>query len=428
MAIPIKEAAIRSAFQKTVKLFKSTYRSNPSKNEFGWYHYMDDPSPGITASAVVLYCFEISGEPFERTDQVLLYLKSKQLSSTDPRINGGWPIRTTLGFPVVESTSWVIRTIVQARCFFNPNSPDINAAYQWLLNNQNMDYGWGSYYGQPSRTFHSSLALLALTAVDKFSREVSLGADWFLRYQKNDVPAWGATPESPPTILHTCWALLALSQVPGKINRNALNRSLEWIEANLNPKHLTETLSQAEDYDIPFLEDGKPMIYQCSLPHFALPIAVYTILKLSNRKLSEKLREAIQTIIEVQNENGHWQLPRSPIRPSIWAIWPFWAALVQFLHTSIMAEGTVLVLIGKNISVVHPEGAKAILRKIFTGLFLSSVLKFVKTYYAWLVLGVFIIIGVEMLYAGIIKFSEFLFSLIFPITLLIIQLLLEKRR
>lgn len=427
MPIAVRESEVHNAFQRTSALLRRTYRSDMSKGEYGWYHYLDDPNPGVTASAVALICFELMGDRFERTEEVLRYLKNKQVSDPDIKHNGGWPVRTTLSFPIVESSTWVLSSLALNRTFRNPNSPDLNAGYEWVIQNQNIDYGWGSYYGQPSRTFHTSLSLLALSSLNRYAKETHFGADWLLKHQQHDVPAWGPTPESQPTILHTCWALLALSEIPATLNRQAINSSLDWVEANLNTRTLTETSSQAEDFDIPFIEDGKNMVYQNSLPHFCLPIAAYTLLKLSDRLISGKTISALKTIIEAQTEDGYWELPRSPTRPSIWAIWPFIAALSEFYNLSFAKKDTELLFIAEGIAIAQPESAANSFQRILAISVISNIWKFMKAHYGWIILVLFILVGLGAVMLELIRWNEFLLSLVFPIVLLIIQQLIERK-
>jgi hypothetical protein len=425
MAISIRESAIRAALNKPLTLLRQTYRSVPNEELFGWYHYLDDPKPGVTASAVALYCFDLAGDRFERTEEVLLYLKNTQIASSDIRNNGGWPVRTTLTFPIIESTAWVVRSLALNKTLFGERAPGIQAGYEWIVNNQNMDYGWASCHGQPSRTFHTALALLAITSFNRYSKEASMGADWLLKHQKRDIPGWGATPDSKPTILHTCFALLALSEIPNKINRQIIHDSLEWVESVLDTKSLTELYSLSEDYDIPFVDNGNQMIYQNSLPHFCLPIAVYSILKLSDGVISQRICEAVETILQEQNDDGTWTLPRNPTRSSIWSLWPFMAALTELLRTPLVKYSTEIVILAPNVVVLQPENAPYSLRQILMRMAILPLTRFVKLYYGWMVMILFVIGGLISLTQGWMGINEFLLSLLFPILLLVLQVSIQ---
>ncbi|MBD3339681.1 MAG: hypothetical protein GF353_11270 [Candidatus Lokiarchaeota archaeon] len=428
MLISMSETQLSIAINKTLDFLKKTYRSIPDEEMYGWYHYLDDPKPGITASSVVLYCFNLVGNPFERTEEVLLYLKRKQVISEKKKIHGGWPVRTTMNFPILESTSWVLRSSALNHALLNNNAPDISAGYDWIINNQNTDYGWGSYLDQPSRTFTTSLALLALSSLNKYSKELSLGADWLLKNQSADVPAWGAIPESQPTLLHTCWALLALSEIPNKLNRKSLSSSLEWVEKNVIANSLTEVSSQAEDYDIPFVDDNKSMVFQCSLPHFYLPIATYTLLKLSKDTVSNKAIQSVKTILNHQTDEGIWELPRSPMRPSIWAIWPFLSALHQAREIVLLRNNMELNLFSNNVVIVKSKNSSNSLLRIFLSSLKVSVKNFIKKNYGWLILILFIISGLIFVKYNLITWKEFLLAQIFPVILLIIQFILNKKK
>jgi hypothetical protein len=429
MTISLRQSAIINSIELALSLLRKTYRSNPYQNEFGWYHYLDDPSPGVTASAVSLFCFSIANQPFEHTEQVITYLKDRQIFSSDPRLNGGWSVRTTFDFPVVESTAWVLRSLYLNQISLNKNSPDIKAAYSFLVNNQNMDHGWGSCYGQPSRIFHTSLAIIALASFNRFSQEVSLGADWLIQSRQKDIPAWGALPDSSPSALHTSWALLALSELPYKIPNEIIEKSLIWLIDTLDPTKITELTSQAEDYDVPFMSGGKSFVYQFNLPHFCLPVAVYTLLKLSRNLDSTKMCKAINTIIESQTDTGFWPIPRSPSRPSIWGIWPFLAALIQASNLYHLArDESEIFFISENVAIIQPEKPMAAVRETLINPYYFAIKRFINVYFGWLFLALFATGGFLLAFLGLISWIEFSFSLLVPIILLVVQIIIEKTK
>lgn len=424
----IREPEVRIAINRSIGLLRKTYRSNPQNSNYGWYHYLDDPNAGVTASAVALFCFYLTEETFELTDQVLKFLLSKQISSQDDSLDGGWSIRTTFDFPIIESTAWVVRSLALNHAFFDQEAPSIERGYRWILRHQNLDHGWGSIHNQPSRIFLTSLAILALSSVNKYSTEISLGADYLLKHRRSDIPAWGPIPGAEPTVLHTCFALLALSEVPNKLTPTILKISLDWVEEKMNPQSLTETLSQAEEYDIPYELEGKERIFQNNLPHFALPIAVYTLLKLSDRITSDKVNMGISTIIRSQTEDGYWQIPRNPTRPSIWGVWPFLAALNQVIKVPLASEASNLTIsvIGDAVILQPSDKEQSLLSIIIKSLF-RSISIYLKKKFGWLILVLFIVIGLFLVLIGVINWQEYFLSLLLPIILLVLQLIIEKR-
>lgn len=74
---------VDAAVELSLACLRGNFRTKPETasqpRAAGWYHYLDDPNPGVTASAVGLYCFSLAGTEFERTDQVVEYLISQQV-------------------------------------------------------------------------------------------------------------------------------------------------------------------------------------------------------------------------------------------------------------------------------------------------------------------------------------------------------------
>ncbi|MCP4372381.1 MAG: terpene cyclase/mutase family protein [Deltaproteobacteria bacterium] len=421
---------IQNAIDSSLDLLKRTCRSDNGTGKYGWYHYLDDPGAGVTASAVALFCFNLADHHFEETDKVLSYLKSKQVISDDKLFHGGWPIRTTTDFPIVESTAWIVRTLSMCKVYFNSRAPDLEAGYRWIINNQNEDHGWGSYKGHASRTFLTSLALLALASVNKFSKELYLGREWLLNHRHSGVPAWGAVPGSPPTILHTSFALLSLHEVPNGISQSDLTASLEWLEQNLDTRNMTEQLTQAEEYDVPYVTSGMSLVFQNSLPHFCLPIAAYTLLKLSNTPISPHTVQAIKYILAEQQKEGHWVIQRNPSRPSIWALWPFLATLTECLRVTGMKPNTKVTHIEKTVLIqplTETHNPLFIIVKQNLGLLAHKL----RSNFGWLILVLFVLGGALLVQSKIFSWfswEQFLLSLLFPIILLILQYVLDGKK
>src|SRR4029077_4701609 len=130
---------------------------------------------------------------FERTDQVVRYLISQQATG---RYGGGWAVRTTNRFPIVEATAWVLRCLSLPHCKISGSSAALDAGVEWLETNQNTDFGWGSYKGEPSRTFTTALSVLALRESGGSSEIISNAHKWLIESQNPNQPAWGSLPGS----------------------------------------------------------------------------------------------------------------------------------------------------------------------------------------------------------------------------------------
>ena len=142
-SIPLALSCLRGHFR--------TVQSGPGApvTAAGWYHYLDDPNPGITASAVGLYCFSLAYVDFEWKHQVLDSSWANRYKT--PSSGGGWAVRTTNDFPIVEATAWVVRCRNLPQTRTRATRGALDSGIEWLEANQNTDYGWGSYKGQPSR-------------------------------------------------------------------------------------------------------------------------------------------------------------------------------------------------------------------------------------------------------------------------------------
>ena len=102
----ISGATITNCIEGALSCLRKNFRTGDGGA--GWYHFLDDPDPGVTASAVGLFAFQAGRTSFERADEVVSYLAGQQVSG-EPQIDGGWPVRTTQGFPITEATAWVVK-------------------------------------------------------------------------------------------------------------------------------------------------------------------------------------------------------------------------------------------------------------------------------------------------------------------------------
>ncbi|MEU5764770.1 prenyltransferase/squalene oxidase repeat-containing protein [Streptomyces asoensis] len=395
----------------------------------GWYHYLDDPLPGVTASAVGLFTFSVPGVAFERTPEVLAYLISQQNDSVDPQ-RGGWSVRTTNGFPILEATAWVVRALSRPDVGLLSSGESLRRGAEWVRANQNVDAGWGSYAGQPSRVFHTALATLALDECGGGAAAVAQAQRWLIDAQNPSVPAWGPLPGSEPTLVHTSWALMALARIPGALSVNTIRRTTEWLLDGLQPGTHVERSTTVEEYDVPLAQAGAAVVFQNSLPHFAGPLALAALLSAGVvDPLQPKVFETLQGILDTQQESGAWELPRSPTRPSIWAIWPFVNALT-------LARSTILTTPHSRASLLFPGCVilqnEDVGRRFSRGLLVRSILRdWVRTkrltVILWLVSVAATGIPLGLLINGNLSVSEFCMSLVVPLLLMSFDYVWERQ-
>jgi hypothetical protein len=418
--------AITNAIERAQGCLRRTFRSVEGAS--GWYHYLDDLQPGVTASAVGLLTFSISGTAFERTPDVVRYLLSKQKTSAD-RSDGGWSVRTTNGFPISEATGWTVRALSRPQ-IGALGGDGLRRGVQWLRANQNTDFGWGSYFGMPSRVFQTAVNMLALQECCGDSEALANAQRWLIDAQSPQLPAWGPLPGSDPTMVHTSMALSALSRIPGALSVNTMRLTAEWLLENLEPGRHVERSTTVEEYDVPYNDGVLSTVFQNSLPHFAGPMALSAIISSGALDpLQTKIFKSIEGIIDTQLQEGHWEIPRSPMRPSIWALWPFVSALSlarQAILTSPRCKAT---LMFPGCAIVQSEEAG---RGLTRGLLIrNAATEWARTRWValmlWLVSAVATGVPVVLLVLGLLSLVEFLTALIVPVLLMLFQFLWERR-
>lgn len=421
----IDNEKILYTINQSLNFLKKHYKE--SSQGGGWYHYLDDSFPaGPTASAVGLMAFSLFDIPFEHKNEVLNFLSHKQiLSSGDIKKDGGWPISMTGNQPVMEASGWIIRSLGKLNSSRIIKAPNIQEAYKWLINNQNKDNGWGSFFGQESRVYLTCMALRALVTLNPESENIKNGRNWLYRNMCEDFPAWGATLYSSPTVLHTGFVLMTLHEIGLGSEYKLINDAYEWLIDNLDTTQLWEPISQVEDYDILYINDGEQIKYQNSLPHFALPVALSALIYRFGIN-HKKIFDCVDTIIKNQNL-GYWTNARNPARPSIWAIWPFLQALNDLITIPLISPNKEIFNIRNNL-IIKPSCSYI---PLFFLLIIDGVITFAKiirSIWSWLLLVLYLIGGLIFLKIGQLSLKEYLLALLVPLMLVFIQLALEKSK
>jgi len=422
----VSHALITIAMEQTLDCLRQHYRV--TEEGAGWYHYLDDPSPGISASSVGLFVFQTTGRVFEHTDRVVRYLLDHQVQGHGD-YDGGWSVRTTRGFPVVEATGWVLRALSGPECRMIGAQDALSRGVAWLCRNQNTDFGWGSYRGRPSRVFTTSLAMLALQECGGDVKVVDNAQKWLIDAQSPQSPAWGPTPGAEPTSLHTSIALLALLNQRGALGTNAVSQTCEWLLEHLTPGEHSELRTTVEDYDVPYEWDGIADVFQNSMPHFAGPMALTAMLAAGASPLSQEIFGAIRQIIDSQLEQGHWELPRSPTRPSIWAIHPFVQALAAARDAVVPTPGSEAILLYSGCAIVQSTALHGRLTRnlLLRNVFFDWLRRRKVTVCLWVLAVCYILVAWFLLATGSIAPMDFVISLILPVVVMIFHLLWERQ-
>lgn len=432
----LRRASIDTSISLALTCLRGHFRTIPSHADnpaaaAGWYHYLDDQNPGITASAVGLYCFSLANVEFERTDQIVNYLVSRQIKTP---AGGGWAVRTTNDFPIVEATAWVVRSLNLPQTRKRETREALDSGIEWLESNQNTDFGWGSYKGQPSRVFTTALSVLALHESGGSRTVINNAYKWLIESQSSSQPAWGPMPGSQPTVLHTSWALLALLTISGTLPVTSVHQTIEWLTERLRPGAHVEKETAVEEYDVPYNHRERSYTFQNSLPHFAAPIALTALLRAGADPFQKKTFDAISEIIRAQETIdptlcGSWELPRSPRRPSIWAIWPFVAALASARAAIFPASDSTATLLFSGCALIQSSSTtKHLTRRL---LIRNALIDWIQqrklTIALWGVAILAVIIPLVLWRTGQLTLDVFLIALGLPTLLLLFQILWDRR-
>ncbi|MFS8204505.1 prenyltransferase/squalene oxidase repeat-containing protein [Streptomyces sp. CWNU-52B] len=295
---------------------------------------MDAPAPGPTATAVGLDMFQRVGAPFSHFDECLGFLRERQARSADSLVHGGWSTNTSLGHPVMEATGWVSYVIGTARTGLVGNGPDARSAYEWLVNNQNADGGWGSLAGCPSRVWLTCFGLRALHQLNPYAPAIEKGLEWLLA-ARGESGGWGETPGRPPTATHTSFALMTILELRPQWNDTRTGPAFTWLTAHLDTTRLDDRNARVESYNTSALDEtGTPVVWQTVMPHYGLAFAASALLRHPKGAPAELIAKTFETITSEQLPSGAWPNVHGGSGESIWSVAPFVNALSDLRRVS----------------------------------------------------------------------------------------------
>jgi hypothetical protein len=326
-------AVLETRLNESLDVLRDTYTPALGSGG-GWYHELARPEPGTTATALGLLAFTEAGRPFEHFDAGLAFLAARQARSADPLRDGGWATKTSLGMPVVEATGWIARFLARARCGLRDDAPDTRRAYRWLLRNQNPDGGWGSLRGCASRVWLTCLALRALSQLNPYDPAVGRGVEWLTADRTAHRPGWGPTPDSPPTVTHTAFALVTLAEARPDLRTERLLDAYDWLLENLDPD---DDHTWIETYDVSPHDTGEhrtgehgsdsgsgsgsDRVWRLALWHYGLPIALTALLKDPRGPHGAVVARAFRTLARGEGADPRRNGPPGSARTSLWTLW-----------------------------------------------------------------------------------------------------------
>jgi len=418
--------SVNHALDRIEALLEKTYSSNSSVH--GWYHRLESEIPGPTATALGLYFFVRRRSEFRHTADALGFLKAKQVKANLAELDGGWPINTSYSMPVVESTAWVARLLGSPGLGLRKECPSSAAAFRWLQLNQNSDGGWGSLKNQPSRVYLTALAIRALAALNPIGDEITReGVRWLLARRDTTSGAWGVTPTSRPTVMHTAAALLAIAEARVPISVS-LDQSYDWMLEHLEPSSLWDSLSTTESYNVEAITSGQSVTWHNSLPHYATPFAIQALLVRDPARFPMKGATALKTVLDKQLPSGNWQNVEGGEEPSIWNVWPFAEALFTFQETYGQAQDRKVIWKDSIVVTSSMQSTELQIARAFKETAAHRVGVVALRSWALILLVVFVAVGATLSVMHVIEWKDFGLSLVFPIALFGIQEASKKRR
>ncbi len=420
-------AAVDHSLESSLTFLRHRFRQSELPSMGGWYHQLDMPLPGPTATAVGLDIYTQLGEEFERFNECLAFLRSRQVNSPDPALDGGWSTNTSFGCPVIEATGWVAYSLGAARVDLLDESPSMSRAYRWICENQNPDGGWGSMRGCPSRVWLTCLGLRSLRQLNPHSSAINRGQNWLMAHLNQDTGAWGETPGSAPTVTHTAFVLLTLMEVHEGWRDERILKAYDWLEKNLDCGSIDDRNARVENYNVTAETDTGRVVWHTVMPHYGLPIAASALLRHPNGAPAGQLGTAFRTILDAQLDNGSWPNIQGGASESIWAVAPFVRAL-QDVRVITPAKSRDQILWSPSIVVIQRAGVRdQPLAAIIRAQRRAAVARTFSRHWTSMLLAASALLGIALIGTGRFDWKDYSLGLIMPIGLFAIEQFKNRR-
>ncbi|MGW0808004.1 prenyltransferase/squalene oxidase repeat-containing protein [Nonomuraea sp. NPDC002799] len=417
----------------SIDLLRRTYAESPAGGG-GWYHMLERPTPGATATAVALLAFHTAHVKPHHLPEALAFLKARQLQDADPLIDGGWWTNTSGERPVVEATAWVVRCLATLRCDSHENAPDLARAVAWLRANRDPSGGWGSFAGCPPRTWNTCLAIQALLAADPYDPAIEAGVAWLLD-QRLFPDAWGAEAgaTAPTTVAHTAMVLTTL--LKAGVDPAGLSGRFDWLLGRVDPGSLNEASNRVEHPVVSMTTTrGNEVWRPPPLVHYALPVATTALLRHPRAyapDVAACLAGAVATIVGEQSRDGSWPNNHGSSL-TLWGVWPCVEALAEVRQIRLVRPGDLIVLV---------DGAAVVRRAAQRDLPLRDVLapalpkrpdlhpmRWARLHWTWVLLAVCSVGGAIALLTDLIEPKDLAWGLLVPVGLLVIQAVMQRKQ
>jgi hypothetical protein len=319
----LKTACIDDLINNSIKTINESIRH--INTDTGWHQHLDAKKVGIVATSIALKFYSLTGKTCPEEEDAIKFILNKQNN------DGGWPyISNTPDKSNVESTCWAIQAL---SLYEDKYSNAITKGVNWLLKhiikiNQSIDLGWGYINEQPSRTYHTCIALRTLAKKPENKAQEFESALQWLKNTQDSKGGWGESNGRPASLFFTSYAVITLIECGTETNAPSIIKALEWIENKIeevgwNDASLTCYLEFIEQE----IDSRKSRL---SFFHFTLPYITMAFIK-AGRQNSPIVFNSL-SILKKKNLNGYWLHPfleDSSIKP-IWAIYDAISSFIMF--------------------------------------------------------------------------------------------------
>jgi hypothetical protein len=425
--------SIDALVERSLDLLRRTYRPGIG-DDGGWYHRLDAPTPGPSATATGMSSFLIHSRPFEHEQECLRFLQKRQIRSDDPLLDGGWAVNTGAGQPVTEATALVAHLLVRTRTVFAASSPDARRARTWLVNNQNRDGGWGSFRDQESRVWLTAMAVRALGELDPRAPAVSAGAKWLVGARDPASHAWGERPRHSATVTHTSYVLTALvdsgSTASDRTTADAVTEGFAWLASHLNPTGVHDDHARLEIYNVTRVDaGGSTVMWENTIWHHGLPFALSALVRQTGTIRFDLIATSVRTLVTTQMDDGRWPAVDSSAAFSVWTVWPFLEALADVKAFLPLRNGQILTPLSAQAAVIQGGADLGVApQRLLVVVRWRARKEWVRRNWATATIGLLLACGTVLVATGVFEAQEVGFGLVVPIVLLGIQVAMTDRK
>ncbi|WP_329272123.1 prenyltransferase/squalene oxidase repeat-containing protein [Streptomyces pseudovenezuelae] len=414
-------ASTEQALENALSFMRNRFRPGPVPGAGGWYHQLDAHTPGPTATAVGLDMFQLVGAPFDHFDECLGFLRERQVRSADSRVDGGWSTNTSLGHPVMEATGWVAYVIGRARTALVTAGPDARSAYQWLVNNQNPDGGWGSLAGCASRVWLTCLGLRALHQLNPYADTINKGLEWLMA-ARGEEGGWGEVPGRPPTVTHTSFALVTILELRPQWNDTRTIPAFEWLTAHLDTTRLDDRDARVESYNTSIFDgNDTPVVWQTVMPHYGLAFAASALLRHPKGPPAELIADAFKTIRSEQLPSGAWPNVHGGSGESVWSVAPFVNALSDVRRVSPAMPSDLILWAPSLVVIQRADAGDQPLTAIIRAQRRARFLRAFGRHWSVALLSLSALLGLLLVGLGRFSWNDFTLGLILPLGLFVTE-------